>query len=106
LLGGFAPHIDSTAYTHIKNVKHLTILLAVDPSTMANGGLEVVDGSHEMDVPIGEDNCIEAEWVKKAKWTPVRLEPGKRRTWLIMETLGSNSVLRAVTFVHMENCQC
>ena len=59
--GGFAPHIDSTAYTHIKNVKHLTILLAVDAATMANGGLEVVPGSHEMDVPINaSDNCIES----------------------------------------------
>ncbi len=55
----------------------MTILLAVDPSTMANGGLEVVDGSHKMDVPIGEDNCIEQEWANKVQWTPVPLEPGK-----------------------------
>ncbi|KAF5981515.1 epoxidase subunit A [Fusarium bulbicola] len=26
--GGFAPHIDAVAYTHIKDVKHLTILLS------------------------------------------------------------------------------
>ncbi|OQU97319.1 HDIG domain-containing protein [Cladophialophora immunda] len=39
--GGFAPHIDSTAYTHIKNIKHLAVLLAVDPSDMTNSGLEV-----------------------------------------------------------------
>ncbi|KAI1611824.1 hypothetical protein EDD36DRAFT_267619 [Exophiala viscosa] len=75
--GGFAPHVDSTAYTHIKNVKHLTILLAVDPSNMSNGGLEVVDGSHDMDVPVGKDNCIEPEWVKNQKWTPVTLEAGQ-----------------------------
>lgn len=37
LAGGFAPHIDSTAYTHVKNIKHLTILLAVDDSNMSNG---------------------------------------------------------------------
>ena len=24
--GGFAPNIDSTAYTHVQNIKHLTIL--------------------------------------------------------------------------------
>lgn len=61
--GGFSPHIDSTAYTHVKNIKHLTILLAVDASNMTNGGLEVVEGSHLMDVPIDRsDNCIENSW--------------------------------------------
>ncbi|KIW89723.1 uncharacterized protein Z519_09879 [Cladophialophora bantiana CBS 173.52] len=75
--GGFAPHVDSTAYTHIKNINHLAILLAVDPSDMTNGGLEVVDGSHEMNVPIGKDNCIEPEWVKQQKWTPVELKAGQ-----------------------------
>ncbi|OAP61447.1 hypothetical protein AYL99_03650 [Fonsecaea erecta] len=75
--GGFAAHVDSTAYTHIKNIKHLAILLAVDPSDMSNGGLEVVDGSHEMHVPIGEDNCIEPGWVKEQTWTPVELKAGQ-----------------------------
>ena len=76
--GGFAPHIDSTAYTHIKNVKHLTILLAVDAATMTNGGLEVVPGSHEMVVPITVgDNCIEPAWVKQANWTPCELQAGE-----------------------------
>ncbi|KIX09543.1 uncharacterized protein Z518_00623 [Rhinocladiella mackenziei CBS 650.93] len=74
--GGFAPHVDSTAYAHIKNITHLAILLAADPSNMTNGGLEVVDGSHEMDIPIGSDNCIEPEWVKKQKWTSITLEAG------------------------------
>ncbi|KAK5037267.1 hypothetical protein LTR13_005073 [Exophiala sideris] len=44
---------------------------------MSNGGLEVVDGSHDMIVPVGKDNCIEPEWVKKQKWTPVTLEAGQ-----------------------------
>lgn len=74
--GGFSPHIDSTAYTHIKNIKHLTILLAVDPTNSSNGGLEVVDGSHKMDIPIGSDNCIEPSWVKSQTWVPVNLEAG------------------------------
>lgn len=76
--GGFAPHIDSTAYTHVKNIKHLTILLAVDATHMQNGGLEVVNGSHEMNVPIDpSDNCIDAAWVKSQEWVPVELEPGE-----------------------------
>jgi 2-aminoethylphosphonate dioxygenase len=78
LTGGFAPHIDAVAYTHIKDVKHLTILLSVDPSNIRNGGLEVVDGSHEMDVPINKaTNCIESTWVDSHTWTPVELEAGK-----------------------------
>ena len=75
--GGFSPHIDSTAYTHIKDIKHLTILLAVDPSNSTNGGLDVVDGSHNMDIPIGKDNCIEPAWVEKQSWTSVNLKAGK-----------------------------
>ncbi|KIW76255.1 hypothetical protein Z517_11001 [Fonsecaea pedrosoi CBS 271.37] len=75
--GGFAPHVDATAYTHIKDIKHLAILLAVDPLNMSNGGLEVVEGSHEMDVPIGPDHCIELGWVKQQEWTPVELKAGQ-----------------------------
>ena len=75
--GGFAAHIDSTAYTHVKNIKHLTILMAVDASNMSNGGLEVVESSHAMEVPLGSDNCIERTWVEKQEWVPVELEAGK-----------------------------
>lgn len=51
--------------------------MAVDASNMTNGGLEVVEGSHSMDVPINrEDNCIEKSWVDAQKWTPVELEAG------------------------------
>ena len=77
--GGFSPHIDSTAYTHVKNIKHLTILMAVDASNMSNGGLEVVEGSQLMDVPIDHtNNCIQKDWVAKQVWVPVELEPGKK----------------------------
>ncbi|KAL7904830.1 hypothetical protein GGI35DRAFT_472039 [Trichoderma velutinum] len=76
--GGFAPHIDAVAYNHIKDVKHLTILLAVDKSTLNNGGLEVVDTSHNMDIPLNvEDHCITNEWVDSHDWKPVELEPGQ-----------------------------
>ena len=58
-------------------IKHLTILLAVDHSNMSNGCLEVVSGSHEMQLPIREsDHCLEYDWVDKQTWTPVELEAG------------------------------
>ena len=75
--GGFSPHIDAVAYTHVKNIKHLTILLAVDSCDMSNGGLEVVDGSHDMIIPIGEDNCIKPSWVTEQAWQSVELNPGE-----------------------------
>jgi ectoine hydroxylase-related dioxygenase (phytanoyl-CoA dioxygenase family) len=81
--GGFSPHIDSTAYTHVKNIKHLTILLAVDDSNMSNGGLEVVEGSHLMDMPINRgDNCLEKGWVDRQTWVPVELEAGMSQVLL------------------------
>lgn len=63
-------------------IKHLTILLAVDESNMSNGGLEVVSGSHEMQIPINEiDHCIVPDWVGQQKWTSVELEPGEPSTY-------------------------
>lgn len=82
--GGFAPHIDAVAYTQIKDVKHLTILLSVDPSNMTNGGLEVVDGSHEMTIPINEKtHCIESDWVDSQEWKPVELEAGTFHKYML-----------------------
>ena len=44
---------------------------------MSNGGLEVVEGSHVMDVPVDRlDNCIEKNWVMSQTWVPVELEAG------------------------------
>ncbi|KAJ5462094.1 Phytanoyl-CoA dioxygenase [Penicillium daleae] len=74
--GGFDPHIDANAYTHVKNIKHLTILAAVDEMNAINGGLEVVNGSHRMEVPLGADRCIEPAWVDSHRWTPCDLHPG------------------------------
>lgn len=75
-VGGFDPHIDANAYNHVKYITHLTILAAVDKMTSANGGLDVVEGSHLMTVPLGEDRCIEPDWVKSHKWTPCELQAG------------------------------
>jgi hypothetical protein len=46
---------------------------------MTNGGLEVVNGSHEMDIPVNEDDhIITSGWVASQTWTPVELEAGMR----------------------------
>ncbi|PLN78604.1 PhyH-domain-containing protein [Aspergillus taichungensis] len=74
--GGFDPHIDANAYTHVKMIKHLTVLAAVDGMNSENGGLEVVDGSHLTEIKLGEDRCIEPAWVQSQKWTSCDLQPG------------------------------
>ncbi|CRG82742.1 hypothetical protein PISL3812_00087 [Talaromyces islandicus] len=74
--GGFDPHIDANAYTHVKNIKHLTILAAVDEMNGENGGLDVVEGSHREHVPLGSDRCIEPSWVESHTWVPCNLQPG------------------------------
>lgn len=75
--GGFAAHIDATAYTHVKKIQHLAILLAVDASTPSNGGLEVVPGSHKTSIPLGDDNCISPSWISQQDWLPITLAPGQ-----------------------------
>jgi ectoine hydroxylase-related dioxygenase (phytanoyl-CoA dioxygenase family) len=76
--GGFAPHVDAVAYTHVRDIKHLTILLAVDPSNLANGGLEVVPGSQLESIPLNEsDHIITRSWTDSHAWTPVELHAGE-----------------------------
>ena len=65
------------AYTQVKNVEHLTILLAVDSADKANGCMEVVKGSHKMNIPIASDNCVEQGWTEKQEWTAVELSAGQ-----------------------------
>lgn len=74
--GGFDAHTDAPAYQHAGALKHLTINMAVDEATPENGCLEVVPGSHKVQVPIGEDNCIEKDWEDAQQWMPVPLQPG------------------------------
>jgi ectoine hydroxylase-related dioxygenase (phytanoyl-CoA dioxygenase family) len=74
--GGFVAHIDANAYTHIKDIKHLAVLVAADEMNMENGGLELVEGSHNMHIPLGEDRCIESSWIATQKWAPRDLHPG------------------------------
>lgn len=54
--GGFDAHQDAPAYTHAGALKHLTMNMAVDKATRENGCLEVVPGSHKLEIPVGPDN--------------------------------------------------
>lgn len=74
--GGFDAHTDAPAYQHAGALKHLTINMAIDEATPENGCLEVVPGSHKINIPIGDDNCIEHEWEAQQPWVSVPLQPG------------------------------
>ncbi|KAL0571374.1 hypothetical protein V5O48_010589 [Marasmius crinis-equi] len=77
--GGYRAHLDATSYAHVAKVKHLSILMAVEPATLENGCLEVVAGSHKLpeSIPVGEDQCITDDWCEKQTWVPVPLETGQ-----------------------------
>ena len=73
---GFQAHLDAPAYDHIGQIEHTTANLAVDPATIANGCVEVVPGSHRMDVELVDGGRISPAWEKAHEWMPVELESG------------------------------
>jgi ectoine hydroxylase-related dioxygenase (phytanoyl-CoA dioxygenase family) len=74
---GFAAHLDAPAYDHIGEIEHVTANLAVDSATSENGCLEVVPGSHKMDVSFLRGGQISPDWEAEHDWLAVPLEPGK-----------------------------
>ncbi|KAJ6574476.1 epoxidase subunit A [Mycena capillaripes] len=76
--GGFKAHTDAPAYVTIPNIGLvLAIMIAVDPQTAENGCLEVVAGSHKVDIPVGNDHCLDDSWCDNQTWTPLHLQRGQ-----------------------------
>ncbi|KIW91775.1 uncharacterized protein Z519_07745 [Cladophialophora bantiana CBS 173.52] len=75
---GFKAHLDAPAYDHIGRVNHLTVNIAVDEATVANGCLEVVPGSHNVNVKLapGEGGRVAEDWEASAHWVSLPLKPG------------------------------
>jgi 2-aminoethylphosphonate dioxygenase len=73
---GFGAHLDAPAYDHIGQIEHTTANLAVDAATIANGCVEVVPGSHRMDVELAEGGRISKRWEDEHTWVPVELDAG------------------------------
>jgi hypothetical protein len=71
---GFGAHLDAPAYDHIGEIEHTTANLAVDPATIANGCVEVVPGSHRMNVELAEGGRIAPAWEESHDWIPVELD--------------------------------
>ncbi|KAF7722733.1 hypothetical protein EC973_002826 [Apophysomyces ossiformis] len=80
--GGFPPHQDAPAFVQFGQSSHMTVMFTIDPTTDANGCLEVVPGSHknayERQILPQEkhDGSIAREWCDKQRWIPVHCQPG------------------------------
>jgi ectoine hydroxylase-related dioxygenase (phytanoyl-CoA dioxygenase family) len=73
---GFQAHLDAPAYDHIGRIEHMTANLAIDAATPENGCLEVVRGSHKMEVEFADGGRIKPEWEQAHQWTSIPLEMG------------------------------
>lgn len=73
---GFGAHLDAPAYDHIGQIEHTTANIAVDAATPENGCVEVVRGSHKMEVTFSTGGAITPSWESSHEWLPVPLEPG------------------------------
>jgi len=65
---GVQAHLDAPAYDHIGRVEHLTANIAADAATMERRCLEVVPGSHRMDVRLAEGGRISEAWERGFQW--------------------------------------
>ncbi|KAJ5811867.1 hypothetical protein N7474_008168 [Penicillium riverlandense] len=73
---GFKAHLDAPAYDHIGRIEHVTANVAIDPATPENGCLQVVPGSHRMQVEFETGGRIKPEWENAHEWTSIPLEAG------------------------------
>ena len=72
---GFAPHQDQPAYPFVARV--LSVMVAVDDATIANGCLEVVSGAHGELLPQDERGCIDFGVVSVLNFQPLELRAGE-----------------------------
>lgn len=73
---GFQAHLDAPAYDHIGRIEHVTANIAIDAATPENGCLEVVRGSHKMEIEFADGGRITPAWEDAHEWTSVPLDMG------------------------------
>lgn len=71
---GFRPHQDAPAYPFIR--RSISVMVAVDQSTVENGCLEVVDAMHAGIIPADDGGCITSDWTDAHSWHPVPMGAG------------------------------
>jgi ectoine hydroxylase-related dioxygenase (phytanoyl-CoA dioxygenase family) len=73
---GFQAHLDAPACDHIGKIEYVTANFAINAAAVENGYLEVVPGSHKMDVELVNGGRISGRWAENHEREPVPLEPG------------------------------
>jgi 2-aminoethylphosphonate dioxygenase len=74
---GFAPHQDAPAFSSFGQRYHVTVMIAVDPATVQNGCLEVVDGFHGAGLlPQAPDGTLHPAWSAAQRWKPIEMAAG------------------------------
>jgi hypothetical protein len=72
---GFSPHQDQPAYPYVTSV--LSVMIAVDDSTVENGCLFVATARHQELLAQDERGCLAPEVVADLEWMPVELRAGQ-----------------------------
>jgi hypothetical protein len=72
---GYAPHQDAPAYPFVQ--RHVSCMVAVDDSSMANGCLEVASGHHHALLPVDDVGCLRDDVVTSLDWAPVEVAAGE-----------------------------
>lgn len=75
---GFKPHQDAPAFVSFNQRYHITMMVAIDRCTLANGCLQLVTGGANKPeiLPQEKDGSIKKEIADQFTWTPVECEPG------------------------------
>jgi ectoine hydroxylase-related dioxygenase (phytanoyl-CoA dioxygenase family) len=73
---GFAAHIDAPAYSHMGDIKHIEVMIAVDAQTLENGCLELVPGSHKTHLPLANGGRLDQSWESSNSFIPIPLSQG------------------------------
>ena len=71
---GYAPHQDAPAYPFVTT--HVSCMIAVDDSLVANGCLEVVNARHQKLLPTNNLGCITDQTVVEMTWQPIEARAG------------------------------
>ncbi|EFA82004.1 hypothetical protein PPL_05239 [Heterostelium album PN500] len=110
--GGFPAHQDAPAYVQLGQAHHITAMLAANDSTVANGCLFVVPGSHNPAVILPQkesDGSITDEWCDQHQWTPVECQVGDVLIFgsYIAHRSGSNNTNSSRNAVYLTyNAEC
>jgi hypothetical protein len=74
---GFKPHQDAPAFSTFAQSYHVTMMVAIDPSTCENGCLNVVKGHHRQGVLAQEpDGTLRGSVIDSLLWEPILMNPG------------------------------